>query len=135
MAEHEGKGQKNHDEGDRKHRPRQKDSQPSFEQFHAWEQGIASATETPFRPRREQHAELLATASSDEHRADLVKHLQQTYGNKYMQRLIESRTVQAKLSVSNPNDIYEQEADKVAKAVSSQAQRQAEPEEEEGAPL
>jgi len=55
-------------------------------------------------------------------------------GNRYSQRLGESMNVQAKLTVNAPNDVYEQEADKVAKAVtraaSSQVQRQPEEEEE-----
>jgi hypothetical protein len=78
---------------------------------------------------------LLAATSDDTQRANLAIHLQQTYGNNYVQRLIESRVVQAKLTVNPLNDIYEQEANRVAgevsKAAASQMQRQAEEEEEE----
>jgi hypothetical protein len=66
--------------------------------------------------------------------AETVLNLQQTYGNRYVQRLVESTKVQAKLTVSSPDDEYEREADKVADAVTRASapsiQRQAEEEEE-----
>ncbi len=37
-----------------------------------------------------------------------------TAGNQAVQRLIKSRALQAKLRIGQPNDIYEQEADRVA---------------------
>ena len=43
-----------------------------------------------------------------------ILQLQQTIGNQAVQRLLRSRTIQAKLSISQPGDIYEQEADRVA---------------------
>jgi len=59
--------------------------------------------------------------------------LQQTHGNRYVQRVVAG--IQAKLVVGQPGDIYEQEADRVADAVmrmpEPQVQRQIEPEEEE----
>jgi hypothetical protein len=83
--------------------------------------------------------------------ADAVLNLQQTYGNRYVQRVMGK--VQAKLIVNPPDDVYEKEADRVADTVSkspassvrrqagkeeevttkraSAIQRQAEPEEEE----
>ena len=39
----------------------------------------------------------------------IFNHLQRTYGNRHLQRLI-----QAKLKISHPGDKYEQEADRVA---------------------
>jgi hypothetical protein len=66
-------------------------------------------------------------------RAEAVLNLQQTYGNRYVQRVMGK--VQAKLIVNPPDDQYEREADRVAdvvtKAPASSVQRQAEPEEEE----
>jgi hypothetical protein len=83
----------------------------------------------------DQHAALLAAAHSDEGKANLVLHLQQTYGNQYVRRLLKSLQVQPKLTVSAPNDAYEQEADRTAdivtRGVNSQARRQPEKEEEE----
>jgi hypothetical protein len=46
-----------------------------------------------------------------------VLHLQRTIGNKAVTQLIKSGSLQAKLKISPPNDIYEQEADRVADQV------------------
>jgi hypothetical protein len=66
-------------------------------------------------------------------RASVLQALQQTQGNLYVQQVVLG--VQAKLMVGQPNDRYEQEADRVADAVmrmsEPQVQRQPEEEEEE----
>ena len=49
--------------------------------------------------------------------ADRILQLQRTAGNQAVQRLLKSRTLQAKLRISQPNDVYEQEADRVAEHV------------------
>ena len=46
-----------------------------------------------------------------------IIHLQETFGNQVVQHLIRAGVVQTKLSVSQPGDIYEQEADRVAEQV------------------
>lgn len=46
-----------------------------------------------------------------------ILQLQQTKGNQAVQRLLRLRTIQAKLAISQPGDIYEQEADQVAEQV------------------
>jgi len=43
--------------------------------------------------------------------------LQNTIGNRAVQRLFKSGFLQAKLSIGQPDDIYEQEADRVADEV------------------
>jgi len=48
-------------------------------------------------------------------RAPALLALQQTHGNRYVQRVVSG--IQAKLKVGQPGDIYEQEADRVADAV------------------
>ncbi len=48
---------------------------------------------------------------------DHILHLQRTIGNQAVQRMFESNALQAKLRVGQPNDIYEQEADRVAEQV------------------
>ena len=67
--------------------------------------------------------------------ADRILHLQRTAGNQAVQNLIKSGTLQAKLKIGQPNDIYEQEADRVAEHVMSMPEpmvrRQPEEEEEE----
>ncbi len=49
--------------------------------------------------------------------ADRILFLQRTVGNKALQRLFKSGMIQAKLKIGEPNDIYEQEADRVADQV------------------
>ena len=54
----------------------------------------------------------------------LLLDLQRTQGNRHVQRLLRSGLIQAKLTVSEPGDRFEQEADRVA----DQVMRMAEPE-------
>ena len=46
-----------------------------------------------------------------------IMFLQQTIGNRAVERLYRSGMIQAKLTIGAPNDLYEQEADKVADQV------------------
>ncbi len=48
---------------------------------------------------------------------DRILFLQRTIGNQAIQRLIKSGTIQAKLRIGQPGDVYEQEADRVAEQV------------------
>ena len=62
--------------------------------------------------------ESIATQLSGMHaiqRAPALLALQQTHGNRYVQRVVSG--IQAKLKVGQPGDIYEQEADRVAEQV------------------
>lgn len=43
--------------------------------------------------------------------------LQQRYGNRFVQRVIDQHAIQTKLQVNQPGDVYEQEADRVAEQV------------------
>ncbi len=115
MKEHKRIIQKKQEALNPEHRLGNQESQPLPDSFHAWEQG--SFTDTPFRPPIGEHAASLAQAKSDSQRANLVLQLQQTYGNAYVQRLLKSTAVQAKLTVSQPDDAYEREADRVAQQV------------------
>jgi hypothetical protein len=47
----------------------------------------------------------------------LILHLHETIGNQGVQRLIRSGLIQTKPRIGAPNDIYEQEADRVADQV------------------
>jgi hypothetical protein len=80
--------------------------------------------------------ESIATELSGVHatqRAPALLALQQTHGNRYVQRVVSG--IQAKLVVGQPGDMYEREADRVADEVMRMAEpgvlRQAEEEEEE----
>jgi len=73
-------------------------------------------------PTLENHAAFLGDPrfshpANNTQKVGLVTGLQQTYGNRYVQHLIESLNVQAKLTVGSPDDQYEREADRVADAV------------------
>jgi len=63
---------------------------------------------------------------------DHILSLQRTIGNQAVQRLFKSGVIQAKLRIGQPNDIYEQEADRVAEQVMSMPEQPVErqPEEE-----
>ena len=66
---------------------------------------------------------------------DRILFLQKTAGNQAVSRLMKSGALQAKLSIGQPGDVYEQEADRVMEQVMRMpepgVQRQVEPEEEE----
>ena len=118
---------------DKKRRNRKHESESSIDQSLARDTGSSSLTETPFYPRMEEHAAMLSSIPSAAQRNKFIMQLHQTYGNNYVQRLMESTDVQAKLTVSEPGDIYEREADRVAdavtRAVNSPVQSQEEEEE------
>jgi hypothetical protein len=71
---------------------------------------------TPFNPPIQKHTTLLSSASPTA-RVNIARQLQQTYGNQYVQRLIKSMNIQAKLTVGAADDTFEQEADTVADQV------------------
>ena len=48
---------------------------------------------------------------------DQILHLHRTIGNQAVGRLFKSGVIQAKLKIGQPNDVYEQEADRVAEQV------------------
>ena len=72
---------------------------------------------------------------SDSSPVNQILYLQKTIGNQAVQRMVRSGALQAKLSIGQPGDVYEQEADRVADAVMRMpepgVQREVEPEEEE----
>ena len=48
---------------------------------------------------------------------DYILHLQRTIGNRAVNRLLQSGVLQAKLRIGQPNNIYDQEADRIAEPV------------------
>ena len=132
MAAHERPTQQKRDP-DPKRGARNKKPEPLLDRSHTTETGNLSFAATPFRPPVESNAESLANAQSGEERAAISADLQQSYGNRYVQRLVESMRIQPKLTVNPPNDVYEQEADRVADGVARAAapKAAAAPEEEE----
>lgn len=135
MAEHRRAAHDKNEEAEKKNRVRRQESKPLTEQHDTDNENGPSLTDTPFNPRMEEHAITLSGIHSSVQRQDFIKQLNQTYGMRYAQGLVESVNVQAKLTVSDPSDVYEQEADRVAETVTqslqSQVTRQAVEEEEE----
>lgn len=76
---------------------------------------------TAKRQETEQKRSSLFKRKFDSHSlgsaTDRILQLQKTAGNKTVQKLIKSGILQAKLKIGQPNDIYEQEADRVAEQV------------------
>jgi len=108
---------------------KRKTTQSLYDQSKTADEGVANLLA---KTSVEDHATLLAEARSSEQRASLVTNLQKSYGNTYVQRLLSSMGVQAKLTVNPPDDEYEKEADRIANQVSqapaSEIQRQEEEE-------
>jgi len=64
-----------------------------------------------------EQIEILTGTGSEREKSDLLMQLQQVQGNASVQRLLASRTVQAKLSISQPEDPLEKEAEAISEAV------------------
>ena len=106
-----------------KQRNRPQESKPSSDKLDEMEIGPLSTKETPFIPQMDKDTATLSSIPFSPQRHDFMMHLNDTYGYKYVQRLTESLKVQAKLTISSSNDVYEQEADKVAEAVARSLKR------------
>ena len=121
------------DNVERKHNRIQETPEPVSHQIRVSGQEANMVGETPFKPPIKRHVTMLSRVESDEMKAHLVLQLQRTYGNSYVQRLLDSLKVQAELNISSPDDMYEREADRVAEkvvqAMGTDVQRQAEEEE------
>jgi len=133
MAEHERVPNGKQGNLNQKHRTPQTEYKPSAEKSPIPDTEKPSLTETPFVPRIEDHAAILSRPPFSVQRQELIMRLHQAYGNSYVRRLVKSMQIQAKLTVSAPNDTYEQEADRAAeqvvRKVNSQVQCQDEEEE------
>lgn len=133
MAEHQKPGPEKGRESEET-TARRKKRQLLYDQQKTPGEGTKLLASFGAQPSLEEHAGLLKSTHSAEQRASIVAQLQRSYGNAYVQRLLDSRAVQVKLTVNPPDDVYEREADKVANVVtqaSSEIQRQDVPEEEE----
>lgn len=75
------------------------------------------ATKAHQADRARQIRPLTPEGSSTRAPAHPILRLQRTAGNRAVQRLLRSSAIQAKLKIGQPNDKYEQEADRVADLV------------------
>jgi hypothetical protein len=80
---------------------------------------VKIAAKTPEAKRESSVAKTQRTGFSQSISSpiDHIMFLQRTIGNKAVQRLFKSGVIQAKLKIGQPNDIYEQEADRIADIV------------------
>jgi len=135
MAQHKQINREGQEELEKDSHQKKRTHQPLYDQLKATDEGVVHGIDFQVEPSADRHAVLLANAHSDKQRAHLVIQLQQSYGNAYVQRLLSSKAMQAKLTVNPPDDQYEREADRVADVVAqtsvSEVQRQPEEEEEE----
>lgn len=113
MPEHEVSGQKKQEQAHQRKRVSTMDSQPMSQNLMAWDISSYLIGPTPFSPPIQRHAALLSNASPKQ-RFIITRQLQQTYGNKYVQRLLNSMFIKPKLTVGAADDPYEHEADRVA---------------------
>jgi len=114
MAEHGIVGKGKLDDKEQKRHLKGEEHQPSSEMSLASDTGRLIG-DTTFNPPVERHTALLSKASSEQ-KVIIARQLQQAYGNSYVQRLVQSMNVQAKLTVNRPGD-----ADRVADMVAKEA--------------
>ncbi len=108
MPEHEGRRRQKREEIEQKHLIKQKESEQLTDQSHMFRVDASLVTDTPFSPPVEEHTALLSQARSDEERANQILHLQRTYGNRYVQNLLNSSVIQPENKENPPDDAYEQ---------------------------
>jgi hypothetical protein len=82
-------------------------------------EGVKLAAKTPEAERQNLVTQVRETEFSQSMNSpvDHIMFLQRTIGNQAVQRLFKSAIIQPKLKIGEPNDIYEQEADRVADQV------------------
>lgn len=67
----------------------------TYDQYKSPYEGV---TDFNSEPSFDRHVALLASANTDAQRANRAIHLQKTYGNQYVQRLVETMKVKSKQS-------------------------------------
>jgi hypothetical protein len=83
-----------------------------------------SSTSQPNKSQQIQHAQSDPTLTAKSEQSRLLA-MQQSMGNRAVQRLLSSQAIQAKLTVGSVNDPYEQEADRVAQQVMNPSSHEA----------
>jgi hypothetical protein len=117
MAEHNRVNQNGQGKADLELHISQKESETLFDRIYVGELVTSSDGETPFLPRLDTHTELLAQARSDKMVQRMVSELHKTYGNRYVQRLLNSNLLQTKLIGGNLKNVYEWKSDTTQRAL------------------
>ncbi len=111
MPEHDVTGQKKLEKTEKNKLVSTMNSQEMYRNLMAWD--ISSYLGEPvFNPPIQRHATLLASASPEQ-KIIISRQLQQTYGNKYVQRLIESINARVESTINQPGSIYEHGIDRI----------------------
>jgi hypothetical protein len=66
------------------------------------------AVATPYEPQLDEHVDMLSRIPFSAQRREFILRLHQTYGNRYVQRLMDSLRVQAKPTLGEPGGVYGQ---------------------------
>jgi peptidoglycan hydrolase-like protein with peptidoglycan-binding domain len=101
---------------DQAHRVRPPGAHSEYDHSTASEPELPALTETSFYPHMDEHAAALSKIPLSAQRRFIMR-LQRSYGNKYTEQLLKYTAAQPKLTVSQPDDIYEREADRIADIV------------------
>jgi hypothetical protein len=117
MAEHQKINREHKEKSGTGQRQNTNAERSLHDKLQAYDKETISSFDSSFNSSPDRHAKLLAKLGSHSQRAGFLMRLQQTHGNRYVQRLIKPVAVQAKLAVNTPGDIYEMEADRVAAQV------------------
>jgi hypothetical protein len=117
MAKHEKMRGDKKEDFDLKRRKRAEDSKRASDSIHTQTNNGSPAFDTPFSPRMSEHVVTLSGMAFQAQREEFIGRLNEVYGYRYVQRLMKSINIQAKLNVSDPNDFAEREADRVADEV------------------
>ncbi len=89
MPEHENAARKGQEKAEPSRRSAAPVSQPVSQNLMAWDMTSYLTGEAPFAPPVKKHAAIISGASAEQ-RVNIARKLQQTYGNRYVQRLVES---------------------------------------------
>jgi len=73
-----------------------------MDQSYVQKENLFPLIETAYNPQADKHADLFSSMSSPEQRHGLIVKLNQTYGNKYVQRLIESMDSSSDVKAGSP---------------------------------
>ena len=111
MAKHKRVSHKKKEKKEEQKYPvKQHESKPQFDRSHELDQESLSLTDTPFYPQIAEHSALLSSISSSEQRHKFMIQLHRTYGNTYVQHLVESVRTQTKTNINASKDFYGQDA-------------------------
>ncbi len=117
MVEYQHKKTNQREISTNRHSPNEKSRDVLYDELKEFQESFTPIVETPFRPPVHIHTALLAGKYSNEEITHLIMQLQQTYGNRYVQHLLNSVPMPGKLTHNNPVDNYEQKADNITETV------------------